>query len=221
MASKAGVSTLETTTIAALTHDPRNAGIHTPRTIGAVVDSIHAVGIGRGIVIDEHNVILAGNGTVEAAAEAGITKVLIVDQQKDAVTVVRRSGLSAAQKVRLAVDDNRAAEFSTFDPAVLKELKEDGVQIDGLWTPVEWSQATAAKVEYVPVPNRVARADVTRVPELAVGKLKVPLSADEDREFADLLGAYIAKTGSTIGLARLLTDAVWASVQDAGVHLDQ
>jgi hypothetical protein len=44
-----------------------------------VVDALHEVGAARSIVIDENSVILAGNGVTEAAAEAGITKVRIID----------------------------------------------------------------------------------------------------------------------------------------------
>lgn len=36
-----------------------------------VVDALHKVGAARSIVIDENNVILAGNGVTEAAGEAG------------------------------------------------------------------------------------------------------------------------------------------------------
>lgn len=221
MAKKTVDTQTESTTLAALTNDPRNARIHTPRTIGAVVDSIHAVGVGRGIVIDENNVVLAGNGTIEAAAEAGITKVLIVDQRKDAVTVVKRLGLTKAQKARLAVDDNRAGEFSTYDPAILKELKADGVPVESLWTPVEWSQAVAPKVEYVAPPARIAKSAVNRPAELALGALKVPLAAEDNRELAEILAAFINKCGSTVGLGRLIADAVWATVQEAGVPLDK
>src|SRR5438309_620174 len=103
---------LERIAVTDLKQDPRNARLHSPRTIGAIADSIHAAGISRGIVIDEDNVILAGNGTVEAAMEAlgSGAKVIVIEQDPDALTVVRRTGLSEAQKVRLAIDDNRAAE---------------------------------------------------------------------------------------------------------------
>ena len=58
------------TTLADLIPDPRNAREHNPRNIGMIVDSLHQVGAARSIVIDENNVILAGNGVVEAAPDA-------------------------------------------------------------------------------------------------------------------------------------------------------
>ena len=129
----------ETKRLSELKPDPNNARVHTPRTIGSIVDSIHVAGVGRGIVIDENDVILAGNGTVEAALEAlgEDAKVIIVDQDKDALPVARRRGLSPAQRVRLAIDDNRSAEHSRFNPDILKELASKIGDIGDLFTPVE------------------------------------------------------------------------------------
>ena len=61
-----------------LVPDPKNRRKHNPRNLGMVVDALHKVGAARSIVIDEDNVILAGNGVTEAAAEAGITKVRVI-----------------------------------------------------------------------------------------------------------------------------------------------
>ena len=58
---------------------PHNRRKHTPRNVGMIVDSLHKVGTGRSIVIDEKNEVLAGNATIEAAGEAGITKVKVVE----------------------------------------------------------------------------------------------------------------------------------------------
>lgn len=95
-----------------LTPDPKNARKHTPRNIGTIVDALHDVGAGRSIVIDEHGVILAGNATTEAAAEAGITKVRVIDTDGDEIIAVRRSNLTPEQKTKLALYDNRAAELA-------------------------------------------------------------------------------------------------------------
>src|SRR4026208_901931 len=81
-----------------LTPDPSNRRTHNPRNIGMVVDALHEVGAARSIVIDEDGVILAGNGVTEAAAEAGITKLRVIDAAGDELIAVRRSGLTAEQK---------------------------------------------------------------------------------------------------------------------------
>jgi len=110
-----------------LTPDPKNARVHTPRNVGMIVDALHRVGAARSIVIDENGVVLAGNATVEAAGEAGITKLQVVDAAGDAIVAVRRTGLSPEQKLALALYDNRAGELASWDPDVLAEARLAGV----------------------------------------------------------------------------------------------
>lgn len=121
--------------LADLTPDPRNARRHTERNIAMIADSIREVGAARSIVIDEDGVILAGNATVQAAAAAGIAGVRIIDVEGDELVAVRRTNLSPKQKARLALFDNRAAELAEgWDPEVLRQLADDGVALDGLFT---------------------------------------------------------------------------------------
>ena len=80
-----------------------------------VVDALHQVGAARSIVIDEDDVILAGNGVTEAAAEAGITKLRVIEASGDEIIAVRRRGLTAEQKRALAIYDNRTAELAEWD----------------------------------------------------------------------------------------------------------
>jgi DNA modification methylase len=119
------------THIGDLKPDTRNARRHNPRNIGMIVDSLHEVGPGRSIVIDEDNNILAGNGTWEAAAQAGIEKVQIIERDPNAITAVRVRGLSKKAKKRLALFDNRTAELADWEPSVLQEDKDI---LDGLFT---------------------------------------------------------------------------------------
>lgn len=121
------------THIGELIPDARNARKHTPRNIGLIVDALHEVGAARSIVIDDEGNILAGNGTVEAAAEAGIERVQVVDADGETLVAVRRTGLTKAQKKRLALFDNRTAETAEWEPEVLAELAQDGIKLDDLW----------------------------------------------------------------------------------------
>jgi len=116
-----------------LTPDPKNARKHNPRNIGMIVDSLHEVGAARSIVIDEDGRILCGNGTVDAAAEAGIEKVQVVDVDGETLVAVRRTGLTESQKTRLALLDNRSAETAEWDATVLAAMAEDGVKLDDLF----------------------------------------------------------------------------------------
>lgn len=117
-----------------LTPDPKNARKHSPRNVGTIADALREVGAARSIVIDEDGVVLAGNATIEAAGEAGLTKVQVVDADGQTIIAVRRTGLTAHQKARLALFDNRAAELADgWDLDVLKALQADGVDLSNLW----------------------------------------------------------------------------------------
>ena len=113
-------------TLADLKPDSHNARNHNPRNIGMLVDSLHQVGAARSIVIDESNTVLAGNGVLEAAAEAGITKLQIVEADGETVIAVRRRGLSVEQKLKLALYDNRTAELAEWDTDTLQALQQQG-----------------------------------------------------------------------------------------------
>src|SRR5688572_27774196 len=93
-----------------LTQDPKNARKHNSRNLGMIEASLRQVGAARSGVIDENGVILAGNGTYEALARAGIEKVKVVEADGNEWVVVRRAGLSEEQKRLLALADNRAGE---------------------------------------------------------------------------------------------------------------
>lgn len=108
-----------------LTPDPQNARAHNPRNIGMIERSLNEVGAARSIVVDEDGVILAGNGLVEAAAQAGIEKVQIVEVDGDTIVAVQRKGLTPEQKVKLALFDNRTNELSGWDSTVLAEMSAE------------------------------------------------------------------------------------------------
>jgi DNA modification methylase len=98
-----------------LTPDPVNRRSHNPRNVGMLVDALQKVGASRSIVVDEDGVILAGNGVVEAASEAGLTKLQIVEADGETIVAVRRRGLTPAQKRELAIYDNRTAELAEWN----------------------------------------------------------------------------------------------------------
>lgn len=124
----------EITHIKELRPDKRNARRHNPRNIGMIEKALGEVGAARSIVIDEDGNVLAGNGTIEAAAAAGIEKVQVVDADGETIIAVRRSGLTPEQKQRLALYDNRTAELAEWDTTVLSDiLDEQEAALDGLF----------------------------------------------------------------------------------------
>lgn len=102
--------------------DPKNARKHNPRNVGMIEAALNEVGAARSIVIDEDGVVLAGNATIEAAAQAGIERVQVVEADGETIIAVRRRGLTQEQKARLALFDNRAAELADWDTSILAEL---------------------------------------------------------------------------------------------------
>jgi ParB-like chromosome segregation protein Spo0J len=124
--------------IGQLRPDPRNARLHNSRNIGMIQDALQEVGAARSIVIDEDGVVLAGNGVVEAAGNAGIERVKVVEADGNEIVAVRRSGLTDAQKRRLALFDNRTQDTSEFDADLLAELADsDPDALEGMWTEEE------------------------------------------------------------------------------------
>jgi len=107
--------------------DPQYARAHDEDNLGMIERALREVGAGRSIVIDEDNVVLAGNGVLEAARRAGFTTVRVVEAAGDALVAVRRANLDEDDKVRLAVYDNRAAETSRWIPQVLQALEVEGL----------------------------------------------------------------------------------------------
>ncbi len=111
--------------ISDLTFDPANARVRTAKGAKMIEDSLQEVGAARSIVIDENNVILAGNGTVEAAGQIGIERVKIVEASGDEIIAVRRKGLTDEQKKKLAYYDNRTGDEAEWD---MEQVAADLVQ---------------------------------------------------------------------------------------------
>ena len=123
-----------------LLSDPLNARTHPERNLDMIARSLQELGAARSIVIDEQNVILAGNGVASAAPQAGIYKVRAIEAEGDEIIAVRRRGLSPEAKQRLALYDNRASELSAWDPAALRTLEEGGLDLSPFFAAAELEQ---------------------------------------------------------------------------------
>jgi ParB-like chromosome segregation protein Spo0J len=139
-----------------LIEDPVNRRTHNERNVGMIVDALQAVGAARSIVIDEQNVVLAGNGVIDAAAQAGITKVQVVEADGDTIVAVQRRGLTGEQKRKLAMFDNRTNELSDWNPDQLREDKDAGLDLSPFFTEDELNKILGPdeqEVEDVTVPK--------------------------------------------------------------------
>lgn len=118
---------IETRTIASLKQDPNNARTHDARNLKAIASSLEAFGQRKPIVITPNNIILAGNGTLEAAKTLGWSEI--------SVAVVPADWDSAKAKA-YALADNRTAELADWDTSILAsqliELDSEGWDISAL-----------------------------------------------------------------------------------------
>lgn len=100
------------TPIDSLRFDPANARTHSVRNLEAIKSSLAQFGQVKPIVVqDETSIVVAGNGTLEAARELGW----------DSIAVVRVK-MSQAEATSFAIADNRTAELAEWDDDTLAQL---------------------------------------------------------------------------------------------------
>lgn len=107
--------------ISSLKPDRKNARRHSQVNIEAIKNSLKMFGQQKPIVCNKENVVIAGNGTLQAAKELGWSHIAVVvfDGEKDARA--------------FAIADNRTAELASWDLEELKlqmnELGEAGLDM--------------------------------------------------------------------------------------------
>jgi len=114
---------LETLRIADLVSDPNNARKHDDKNLEAIKGSLTQFGQRKPIVV-QGNVVIAGNGTLEAAKQLGWDEIDIVQVPAD---------WTKDQAKAFALADNRTAELAEWDQQVLAaqvlELSEAGFAV--------------------------------------------------------------------------------------------
>lgn len=128
-------------TVADLVPDAKNFRRHPGRNVEMIAASLREVGAGRSIVIDEADGVLAGNGVLQGAAAAGLTKVQVVEADGDTIIAVRRRNLTPAQKQALALYDNRTAELAEWDWTQLDADRAAGLDLAPWWSFEELAEA--------------------------------------------------------------------------------
>jgi ParB-like chromosome segregation protein Spo0J len=103
---------IETVKINSLTLDPSNARKHNDLNLKAIANSLEKFGQRKPIVVTPDSIVVAGNGTLEAAKFLGWTEIAI------ARTPV---GWTWDQIKAFALADNRSAELAEWDSETLKE----------------------------------------------------------------------------------------------------
>ena len=118
---------IENVNINSLTPDPANARTHDSKNLKAIASSLEKFGQRKPIVVTPDSIVVAGNGTLEAAKSLGWTQIAI------ARTPV---GWTWDQVKAFALADNRTAELAEWDDKVLAdqllELDANGWELEEL-----------------------------------------------------------------------------------------
>ena len=132
--------------ISDLIPDHANANKGTERGRYALEASLRQYGAGRSILLDKNGRIIAGNKTVEVAADVGLDDVLIVQTDGTKIVAVQRTDLDidSPEGRGLAYADNRVGELSLSWDAeqVLADLNA-GMDLSGMWRQDELDELIA------------------------------------------------------------------------------
>jgi len=143
---------IQTLQIKDLTPDPNNARQHDDKNLKAIQGSLKEFGQRKPIVITEAGVIVAGNGTVEAAKRLGWLEIQAVNVPGD---------WTPEQTKAFALADNRTAELAAWSPEVLAaqlvELEAAGFEIE---------EFGFEKIEVAVDPSTLDEDEIPELPEI-------------------------------------------------------
>lgn len=127
--------------------DPKNTRVRDQVAKDNLERSLRQFGPGRSIVLDGDNIVRAGNGTLEAAEDAGFSEVLVVEPKPNQIVAVRRSDWSGVKAAAYGVQDNRATDLSRNDPTTLAEVLEMVRNSEDADVAIEDTGFTSAQVD--------------------------------------------------------------------------
>lgn len=106
---------LQLSQIAELTSDPENARTHSERNLDTIKESLREFGQTKPIVITQGGIVLAGNGTLEAARRLGWSQI---------ATVTVPNTWTHEEARAYAIADNRTAELAKWNGVLLAQQLE-------------------------------------------------------------------------------------------------
>jgi DNA modification methylase len=134
-------------------------------------ESLQLYGAGRSVLADKFGRLIAGNKTVEQARALKLPVRIVASRGRELV-VVQREDLDLKRDPRaraLAIADNRIAELDlVWDAKMLADLRQEGLDLTGLWSPEEWADLTGSSVDVdgredlalAPTPTTIRRGDL-------------------------------------------------------------
>lgn len=150
----------ESVHVSQLRFDPKNARKHPRQNLQTLEKSLSEVGAGRSILLAKDGTIIAGNATVEVAAQAGFETVKIIESDGTELIAVRRTDVDSSdpQFTKMALYDNLSSEQAEWDTQTLQDFQEvpefeldhifskgfltqlaqdDAIVADDVWSPTE------------------------------------------------------------------------------------
>lgn len=127
---------IEETHIGQLRPDDKNFNKGTEYGEHLMDDSLRKFGLGRSILIDKNNRIIAGNKTAEKAGELGFDKVVVVETDGNTLVAVKRKDidLDSSKGRELALADNATSKANiSWDNEMIMQCAE---QFD--FDPEDW-----------------------------------------------------------------------------------
>ena len=115
MADITNLPSIEMVRRGSLRKNPKNARKHSPKQLEQLVQSLRRFGFKGALIVDETDMILAGNALWEASGKCGYEE----------VPVIRASFLSDDDKRAFVLAHNRLAELSGWDDELLQEELND------------------------------------------------------------------------------------------------
>ena len=113
------------TNIESLVPDNKNFNKGTQYGDHLMDESLRRFGLGRSILIDKNNRIIAGNKTAEKAADIGFTDVVVVEVDGNQLVAVKRKDidLDSAKGRELALADNATSKANlSWDERMIAEM---------------------------------------------------------------------------------------------------
>lgn len=113
------------TNIESLVPDDKNFNKGTQYGDHLMDESLRKFGLGRSILIDKNNRIIAGNKTAEKAADIGFTDVVVVEVDGNQLVAVKRKDidLDSAKGRELALADNATGKANlSWDEKMIAEM---------------------------------------------------------------------------------------------------
>lgn len=163
------------TNVDILVFDDKNANKHTEYGMRLLENSIQKFGLGRSILLDKNNRIIAGNGVVETASQVGLEDVIVVETSGNKIVAVKRTDidLDTAKGRELALADNATGKANlAWDDAVIAELSDQyNIDVEDWGIPTfveddEDDQPDDDDKEEIPVHLIVRCNDVAKLPLL-------------------------------------------------------